>query len=59
MVVFILYLAYVMGLRYLYFMGRNLKNKKKLTLVRIMISVGLNKKNIMNSVGIVNDISFI
>ena len=59
MLVFVLYLAYDMGLHYLIFMGRNLENKKKLRLVRMMNSVGLNRKNIMNSVGIFKDISFI
>ena len=37
------------------FMGRNLGNKKKLTPVRIMNSVSLNNKNIMNNIGIFND----
>jgi hypothetical protein len=31
-------------------MGRNLKNKKKLTLVRMMNRTGLNNKNIVISV---------
>ena len=41
-----------MGLHYLIFMGRNLENGKKLTLVRIMNSVALNNKNV---VGIFED----
>ena len=40
-----------MGLR----MGRNLKNKKKLMMIRMMNNAGLNDKNIMNSVGTFND----
>ena len=43
-----------MDLHYLTFTGRNIGNKKKLTLARI-ISVGSNSKNIMNSVIIFND----
>jgi hypothetical protein len=37
------------------FVGRSLENKKKLTPVRILNSVNLNSKNIMNNVGIFND----
>ena len=44
-----------MGLRYLTFMGRNLKNKKKLMLVRIMNNVGMNSMNIENNVNIFSD----
>ena len=55
MVKFILYLVSNMGLQYLTFMGRNLVNKKKLTPVRIMNSIALCSKNIVNSVGIFND----
>ena len=44
-----------MGLHYLTFIGRNLENKKKPTLLQIMNSVALNNKNIVNIVGIVND----
>ena len=44
-----------MGLHYLTFMGRNLKNRKKLMLVHIMNSVSLNSKNIVNGVGILNE----
>jgi hypothetical protein len=36
-------------------MGRNLENKKKLTLVQIMNSFSMNNKNIVNSVGIFNN----
>ena len=39
-----------MGLRYLTFMGRNLENRKNFTLVRIMNSVGMNSKDIVNNV---------
>ena len=35
--------------------GRNSKNRKKLMLVRIMNSVGMNSKNIMNNIKIFND----
>ena len=48
-----------MGLHYLTFMGRNLKNKKKPIPVRIMSSTGLNSKNIVNSVGTFDDIYII
>ena len=44
-----------MGLHYLIFMWRNLENKKKLTLVQIMNSVGMNSKNIIYNVSIFND----
>lgn len=37
-------------------MRRNLDNKKKLTPIQIMDNVGLYSKNIMNRVGIHNDI---
>ena len=37
---------------YLTFMGRNLENRKKLTLVRITSSVGMINKNSVNSVSI-------
>ena len=41
-----------MGLHFLIFMWRNLENKKKLTLVQIMNSVGMNSKNIIYNVNI-------
>ena len=44
-----------MGLHCLAFMGRDVENKKKVRPVRIMNNVGLNSKNITNSVGICND----
>ena len=44
-----------MGLHYLTFMGRNLKNKKKLTFVQIMNSVGMNNNDIMSHVSTFND----
>ena len=50
----ILYLASNMGIHYLIFIGRNLEKRKKLMPIRIMKSVGLNSKNIVNSVGIFN-----
>ena len=40
-----------MGLHYLTFMERNLERGKKLMPVRIMNSVGLNTKKIVNTVG--------
>jgi hypothetical protein len=42
-------------LHYLTFMGRILENKKKLMPVRIMNSVGLNRKRILNSVRVCNN----
>ena len=48
-----------MGLPYLTFMGRTLKNKKKLTPIQIINSASLNGKNILNSVVIFNDSSVI
>jgi hypothetical protein len=36
-------------------MGRNLENRKKPTMIHIMKSVGLISKNIVNSVGNIND----
>ena len=39
--------------------GKNLENMKKLTFVRIMNSVSLNSKNIVDSVGILNGSSAI
>ena len=36
-------------------MGRNIENKKKLMPVQIMTSAGLNSKNIVNNVSILND----
>ena len=45
-----------MGLHYLAFTGRNLGNRKKLTLVRLMNNVGLHSKNVVNNVHIFNDI---
>ena len=45
-------LAFDIGLHYLTFMRRNLENKKKLTLVWLMNSVGMNSTNIVNIVGI-------
>ena len=51
MVVFILYLAYDMGFHYLTFMKSNLKNKKKLTLARIMNSADKNSKNVLKRIG--------
>jgi hypothetical protein len=47
--VFLVYLAFGMGLHLSYLHG------KKLKLVRTMINVGLNSKNIVNSVRIFND----
>ena len=44
-----------MGLHYLSFMGRNLDNRKKLRLVRIMNNAGMNSKIIVNNVGIFSD----
>ena len=44
-----------MGLHYLTFMGGNLNNREKLTLVQIVNSVDLYTTNIENSVGIFND----
>jgi hypothetical protein len=44
-----------MGLHYLTFTGRNLENKKKLTLVQIMNSVGMKSMSIGNRVGIFDD----
>ena len=44
-----------MTLHYLTFMGRDLENRKKLTLVRMMNCVGMNSKHILNNVGISND----
>ena len=44
-----------MTLHYLTFMGRNLENKKKSTLVWTMNITSMNNNNIMNSVGIFND----
>ena len=45
-----------MGRHYLTFMRRNFENKKKLTFLRIMNSVGLSDKDIVNSVNIFSDI---
>jgi hypothetical protein len=47
--VLILYLEYEIGLHYL-------ENNRKLTPIRIMNSASINGKNIVNSVGIFNDI---
>ena len=44
----ILYLDYDMGLHYLTFVGTNVENRKKLRLVRILNSVGMNSTNIVN-----------
>ena len=44
-----------MGLHYLTFMGRNLRDRKKLMLVQMMNSVNMNTKNSVNSVSMVND----
>ena len=41
-----------MVLHYLTFMGRNLENRKKATLVHVMNIVGTNSKNVVNIVGI-------
>lgn len=41
-----------MGSSLSYFMGRNLKNRMKLTMVRIMNIANTNSKNFANSVGI-------
>ena len=38
-----------------YLTGRNLENRKKLTLVRIMNSANMNSKNIVNNVGTSDD----
>ena len=49
-----------MSLDYLIFMGRNLENKKKLTPIQIMNSVGMNNMTIVNSISIflVNNIGW-
>ena len=39
-----------MDLHYLTFMGRNLENRKKLTLVQTMNNDGMKNKNVGNSV---------
>ena len=52
---FILYLALEMGLHYLTFMERNLENKKNL--IQVMNNASMNNKNIMNSLGIFNDVN--
>ena len=44
-----------MDLQYLTFVGRNLENKKQLTLLQMMNNAGLDSKNIMNSFSIFND----
>ena len=44
-----------MDLHYLSFMGRNLKNNKKLTLVQITNNVDMNIKIVVNNVGIFSD----
>ena len=44
-----------MGFHYLTFMGRNSKNKNKLTSGQIMNNAGMNSKDIVNNVGIFND----
>ena len=36
-------------------MGRNLENRKNMTPIQIMNSVGLNSMNIVHNVGIIND----
>ena len=51
----ILYLAFHVGLHYHTVMERHLENRKKLMLVRMMNSVNLYSKNIMNNDGIFND----
>ena len=51
----ILYLAFNMGFHYLTFMGRNLKSRKKLMLVRTINIGNMNSKNILNSVSIFNE----
>ena len=43
-----------MDVHYLTFMGRNLENKKKMMPIQRMNSVGINNKNIVNSVNIFN-----
>ena len=48
-----------MGLQYLTFIGRNLENKKNLTPIQIMTSVGLKRKNNVNAIDIINDNAFI
>ena len=48
-----------MGLHYLTFVGRNLENRKNLIMVQIMNSASFNSKNILNSVGMFNDIDII
>jgi hypothetical protein len=50
-----MYLVFGMGICYLTFTGRNLKNKKKLTPVQIMKNVSINDKNIVNNVGMFDD----
>lgn len=44
-----------MGLYYLAFVRKNLDNKEKLSLVHITNSVNMNRKNIVNCFGILND----
>ena len=48
-----------MGLQNLTFMEKNLENRKKLILVRILNSMSLYGNNIMNSVNTFNDVSII
>ena len=48
-----------MGLHYVIFKGRNLENMKKLMPVRKINNAGVNSKNIVNSLGIFNDIDLI
>ena len=44
-----------MGFHYFMGMGRNSKIRKKLMPMQIMISVGMNRRDIVDSVGMYND----
>ena len=39
--------------------GKNLENRKKLTTVRITNSADFNSKNIVNNVGVFNDVDYV
>jgi len=49
-----IFLCFDMGIHYLIFMGRNLANKKKLTLVGIVNSTSMNNVSIVNSVAMIS-----
>ena len=51
----ILYVEHHMGLHYITSMGRNLRNKKKLTPVRISNSANMSSKHSVNNVGTFTD----